>query len=157
MKRLPKHAPTTRGSVAVEMAMILPILLLVLAVPLFFARVFWVYSVGQKAAHDAARYLSTATQAEMRTPGGGFNEARVAAVARWIAQQELEEIVPFTDGIPIAVLCDSGPCGGIIPQTVHVKIQINLHDGILENLTSEYIGNTSMVLFGDVTLRYVGN
>jgi Flp pilus assembly protein TadG len=146
-----------KGSVAVEMAFILPIFILVLAVPLFFARVFWFYSVGQKAAHDATRFLSTATQAEMRTPGGGFNEAKVAAVARWIAQEELQEILPFTDGILIDVQCNSGTCGATVPDTVHVGIQVTLHDTILNGITGDYLGNTDMVLVGNVTMRYVGN
>lgn len=148
---------SAKGSVAVEMAFVLPIFLLLLAVPLFFARVFWFYSVGQKAAHDATRFLSTATQAEIRTSGGGFNEAKVAAVARWIAQQELEEILPFTDGILIDVQCNSGSCGLNVPSTVHVGIQIGVHDNILDSLSSKYLGRTDTVLIGNVTMRYVGS
>lgn len=145
------------GSVAVEMAVILPILVMLLAVPLFFARVFWFYSVGQKAAHDATRYLATATQAEMRTSGGGFNEVNVAATARWIAQQELAEILPLTDGIVIGVQCDNDPCGGAVPASVHVSIQIGMHDAILGDLTSTYLGDTDIRLVGNVTMRYVGD
>lgn len=157
MKTRPKlFRKSATGSVAVEMAAILPLFLLFLVVPLFFARIFWFYSVGQKAAHDATRFLSTATQAEMRTPGGGFSEARVAAIARWIAQEELQEILPFTEGILIDVQCNTGACGAVTPQTVHVGIQITLHDNFLGNLTSAYIGSTDMVLVGDVTMRYVG-
>jgi hypothetical protein len=128
-----------------------------LAVPLFVARIFWFYSVGQKAAHDAARYLSTATQAEMRTPGGGFNEARIAGVARWIAQQELVEILPFTDSILIDIQCNTGACGLAVPSTVHVGVQIGVHDDILDSMTSYYFGSTSRILLGNVTLRYVGS
>jgi len=148
---------TQQGSVAVEMAIILPVFLVLLAAPLFLAIVFWCYSAGQKAAHDAARYLSTATQAEMRTYGGGFNEATVAATARWIAQQELEGILPFTDGIPIDIECNGSLCGApAIPATVHVKVRIGLHDTLFDSITRESIGETGMELVSDVTLRYVG-
>lgn len=147
---------SANGSVAVEMAIILPIFLMLLAVPLFFARVFWFYSVGQKAAHDAARYLATATQAEMRT-AAGFNEANVAATARWIAQQELEEILPFTESILIDIQCNTGTCGGAVPASVHVGIQIILHDTLLGDMTSYYLGDTNLRLLGDVTMRYVGD
>ncbi|MDT1837773.1 pilus assembly protein, partial [Acinetobacter baumannii] len=41
-----------RGSAAVEAAIVLPALILFLAVPLFLARIFWYYSVAEKAAHD---------------------------------------------------------------------------------------------------------
>jgi cbb3-type cytochrome oxidase subunit 3 len=148
---------SAKGSVAVEMAIILPIFLLLLAVPIFLARIFWFYSAGEKAAHDATRFLATATQAEMRTPGGGFNEAKVAAVARWIAQQELEEILPFTDGIIIDVQCNSSGCGAVVPGTVHVGIQITLHDSLLDGITAEYLGNTDMVLVNNVTMRYASD
>jgi len=144
------------GGVAVEMAIVMPLLILLLAVSLFFARVYLFYSVGQKAAHDAARFLSTATQAEMRTPGGGFNEARIAALARWIAQEELREIVDFTDGILIDIECNTGACGAAVPDMVHVRVQITLHDTIFGNLTTSYLGNTDMVMVGNVTMRYVG-
>ncbi|MGJ9419605.1 TadE family protein [Massilia sp. CMS3.1] len=145
------------GSVAVEMAIILPLFILVLVVPFFLARLFWFYSVGQKAAHDATRFLSTATQAEMRTPGGGFNEARVAAIARWIAQEELQEILPFTEGILIDVQCNTSACGANVPEVVRVGVQISLHDNFFGSITSSYLGNTDMVLVGDVTMRYVGD
>jgi Flp pilus assembly protein TadG len=152
-----KWRRSANGSVAVEMAIILPIFLMLLAVPLFFARVFWFYSVGQKAAHDAARYLATATQAEMRTSGGGFNEANVAATARWIAQQELEGILPLTDGILINIQCNTTVCGSAVPASVHVDIQMNLHDTLLGDMTSYYVGDTNLRLVGDVTMRYVGD
>lgn len=145
------------GTVAVEMAIVLPIFLLMLAVPFFLARVFWYYSVGQKAAHDAARYLSMASQAEIRTPASGFNEAQVPAVARWIAQQELEEILPYSDGIIINLQCDMNACGATVPATVRADVQITLHDSILGQLTSTYLGSTDMLLAGDVTMRYAGN
>jgi cbb3-type cytochrome oxidase subunit 3 len=145
-----------QGSVAVELAIILPIFLTLLSGPLFLACVFWFYSVGQKAAHDAARYLSTATQAEMRTAGGGFNEAAVAATARWIAQQELVGILPLTDSILIDIKCNNVACGAAVPTTVHVDIQISMHDPILNDLTAKYIGDTNLLLASSVTLRYVG-
>lgn len=146
----------TRGSVAVEMAILTPFLVLLLAASLFFSRIYMFYSAGQKAAHDAARFLSTATQAEMRTSGGGFSEARVAALARWIAQEELLEIVDLTDGILIGILCDDAPCGDAVPNTVQVTVRISLHDKLLGSLTSTYLGSTSMTMVSNVTLRYVG-
>jgi len=143
------------GSVAVEMALILPLFLILLAGPLYLARAAWFYSVGQKAAHDATRYVATATQAELRTGGGGFNEARVPAIARWIAQQELGEVVPFTDSIVITILCDSSGCGVLTPTRVRTIIQISLQDTLLGGLTTQYLGSTNMALSSNVTMRYV--
>ena len=143
------------GSVAVEMALILPLFLILLAGPLYLARAAWFYSVGQKAAHDATRYVATATQAEMRTAGGGFNEARVPAIARWIAQQELGEIVTFSDGIVIMIQCDGSGCGVLTPTRVRTIIQISLQDTLLGGLTTQYLGSTDMAVSSDVTMRYV--
>jgi len=146
---------SVKGSVAVEMALILPLFLILLAGPLYMARAAWFYSVGQKAAHDATRYIATATQAELRTPGGGFNEARVAAIARWIAQQELGEIVPFTDGILITIQCDGDGCGVQTPTKVRTSVQIALHDDLLGDLTMDYLGSAGMAMNSEVTMRYV--
>jgi len=146
---------SAKGSIAVEMALILPLFLILLAGPLYLARAAWFYSVGQKAAHDAARYIATATQAELRIPGGGFNEARVAAIARWIAQQELGEIVPFTDGILITILCDGDVCGVQTPTKVRTSVQIALHDDLLGDLTMDYLGSADMAMNSEVTMRYV--
>jgi len=143
------------GSVAVEMALILPLFLILLAGPLYIARAAWFYSVGQKAAHDATRYIATATQAELRTGGGGFNEARVPAIARWIAQQELGEIVPFTDSILITILCDGDNCGLLTPVRVRTAVRIGLQDNLLGSLTVDYLGSTNMTLSSEVTMRYV--
>lgn len=145
-----------KGSIAVEMAFILPILVFLLTVMLFFARIFWVYSAGQKAAHDAARYISTATQAEMRTPGGGFNEARVPAVARWIAQEELLDIVPMTEGIAITILCDKIACSSTVPKTVRVSVEISFQDYIFTDLIAEYLGKSNLTLTSNVELPYLG-
>jgi len=151
-KRLRRSAT---GSVAVEMALILPLFLILLAGPLYLARAAWFYSVGQKAAHDATRYIATATQAELRTPGGGFNEPRVPAIARWIAQQELGELVPLTDGILITILCDGDNCGLLAPVRVRTAVQIGLHDNILGGLTMEYLGSAGLTMNSEVTMRYV--
>jgi hypothetical protein len=143
------------GSVAVEMALILPLFLILLAGPLYLARAAWFYSPGLKAAHDATRYVATATQAEMRTGGGGFNEARVPAIARWIAQQELGELVPLSDSIGITILCDGDACILLKPSTVRTSIRIGLKDNVLGGLTEQYLGSTDMTLSSEVTMRFV--
>lgn len=59
-----------RGAIAVEAAIILPVLVLFLSFPsIFWALYFYKYSAAQKAVHDAALYLSTAPRLEMATAG----------------------------------------------------------------------------------------
>jgi hypothetical protein len=153
--RYKRFRRSAHGSVAVEMALILPLFLILLAGPLYMARAAWFYSVGQKAAHDATRYIATATQAELRTGGGGFNEARVPGIARWIAQQELGELVPLTDSIAITILCDGDVCSALIPTRVRTGVQITLHDNLLGGLTMDYLGSADMTMASEVTMRYV--
>jgi len=153
--RYRRYRGSANGSVAVEMALILPLFLILLAGPLYMARAAWFYSVGQKAAHDATRYIATATQAELRTGGGGFNEARVPAIARWIAQQELGEIVPLSDSIVITIQCDGDGCGSLAPTRVRTGVQITLHDNLLGGLTMDYLGSADMTMNSEVTMRYV--
>jgi hypothetical protein len=153
--RCKRFRRSAKGSVAVEMALILPLFLILLAGPLYIARAAWFYSAGQKAAHDATRYIATATQAELRTGGGGFNEARVPAIARWIAQQELGEVVPFTDSIVITILCDGDGCGVQAPTRVRTSVQIAMHDDVLGGLTMDYLGSAGITIDSEVTMRYV--
>jgi len=157
MKTWPRlFRKTEKGSVAVEMAFILPVLVMLLTLMLFFARLFWAYSATQKAAHDAARFLSTATQAEIRTGGGGFNEARYPAVARWIAQQELMDIVTWAEGITISPHCDDVQCNLTRPSTVRVRVEVGLRNDIFPSLIALYLGNSNIVLTSKVVLPYAG-
>jgi hypothetical protein len=155
-----------RGSVAIEMAAVLPILLLVLAMPLFYARVFWYYSVAAKAAHDAARFLSTATQAEMRTLADSEDEARVATIARWIADSETESLKPVMERRIISVQCgyppasslSYGPCAdNVVPLMVRVYVSTRMYDDFFGEFTSALYPEEGLHMQPDVTMRYAGN
>lgn len=158
---------TQRGSIMVEFAIIVPILIVCLTVPLFLARIFWYYSVAQKATHDAARFLSTATQAEMRTLGAGGGEANVAALARWIAYTETEVLQGVTTPLWIHVECGvpTGStgfltydnCGFGVPQTVRVHITMGINDDIFPTSTYGFFGEDGLRLTADVTMPYAGN
>jgi Flp pilus assembly protein TadG len=147
---------TERGSIAVEAAIVLPVLILFIAVPLFAARIFWYYSVAQKAAHDGARFLSAVSRMEIQASTGGA-EPGVAALAESIADDELEEIRPALIGATVTPQCDFAKCGGLTPpQTVRVAVQIKVRDDIFGFITSQYLGS-SLVLDTAVTVRYAGN
>lgn len=89
-----------RGAVAVETAIVLPILVLVLGLPsILLAFYFRQYTAVQKAAHDAAIYLSTAPRLELTATGPDGNFAALT-VAKKIVEKELAGVVP--DGVPVA-------------------------------------------------------
>ena len=154
MKKFLNRRPYRRagGAVAVEMALVLPLLILVLTTLVFFARFFWYYSVIQKAAHDSARFLSTATQIEMRTTG-----APIAVVAKSIAEAETAVLVPAVTAMAIDVQCNFSTCGFAVPSTVRVVIQMRMRDSIFGRLTSAFYGEDGLLLVADVTMRYAGN
>jgi len=146
-----------RGVAAVEMAIVLPIFILLLAAPLFFARYFWHYTAAQKAAHDAARYLSTVSQVEMRTPdaGGVPAAARLAEQIALIETAELDpgRLAPFVD-----VYCGSTRCNGLtLPTQVRVFVQMRVQDTIFDLFTYMFTGEDGILLTADVTMRYVGS
>jgi hypothetical protein len=114
------------GVAAVEFAVLLPLLIVLMTAPLFIGRVLWHYTVAQKAAHDAARYLATVPEAELRTPG--LAPAAVA-VAREIVTAELADLNPGPYPPGITISCDTTVCTGLIlPTTVRVNIVIEMHD-----------------------------
>jgi len=146
-----------QGSVAVEMAFSLMILLLFLAVPLFFAQVFWYYSVAQKAAHDAARFLATASHLEMTTLGNGDSDAPVSTLAKQIALAETDEIRPMLDARTIVVQCDLTQCGWSVPQTVRVQVRIRISNQVLSGVTDYFTNGQGINLTADSTMNYAGN
>jgi Flp pilus assembly protein TadG len=147
---------TERGSIAVEAAIVLPVMILFVAAPLFLARLFWYYSVAEKAAHDGVRFLSQATRLEMQASTGGA-EPGVSALARSIANTELDGIRPALVGASTTVQCDNVSCDGLsIPSTVRMVVRIRVHDDIFGAITDEYFGEDGLLLTADVTMRYAG-
>jgi hypothetical protein len=151
-----KPSPQTRrrGSAAVEAALILPILVVFLTMPIYYARCFWHYTVAQKAAQDAARYLSQVSTAEMRSPA--LAQA-ASSIAYTIAQREMAELSPGSVIGPPVVQCDYLPCGTVIgtpPATVRVYITFSMYDNIFGVINE---GRFGLVITADVSMRYVGN
>jgi hypothetical protein len=143
-----------RGVAAIEAALIVPIFVVLLTVPIYYARCFWHYTVAQKAAQDAARYLSQVSAAEMRAP-----ELAQAAgnIALQIAQKELAELAPGSRmGVPV-VQCDYLPCGTVIgtpPDTVRVYITFSMYDNFFGVVNA---GRFGLIVTADISMRYVGN
>lgn len=144
-----------RGSVAIEATLLLMILVVLLACPLFLGRVFWYYTALQKAAKDGARFLSTATPSEMLTVGSN-DEAAVAALARDIVRAETAELHPAENRRLIDVQCDLGACGLAVPTNVRVQVRMRLKDPVLDTFTHYLSGDQGLYLKADVSMRYVG-
>lgn len=93
------------GSVAVEAALVLPILVLFLGLPsIVLAFYYRQYSAAQKAAHDAALYLSTAPRAKMTMAGTDGNFAALTA-ARNIVAREMAGRLPNGAAVSPDIYC----------------------------------------------------
>lgn len=148
---------TEQGSVAVEMAFVLPILITFVAVPFFLARICWYYSVAEKAAHDSARFLSQASRVEIVGPGNGAKPG-VVTLAEAIIDAELAEIRPGLVGGGPTILCDAYACIGLsVPADVRVAVQIRVRDDFFGPFTDALFGEDGLLLTADVTMRYAGN
>jgi hypothetical protein len=143
-----------RGIAAIEAALIVPILVVLLTVPIYYARCFWHYTVAQKAAQDAARYMSQVSAAEMKSPALAQAASNIALD---IAQREMAELAPGSAiGLPV-VQCDYLPCGTVIgsaPGTVRVYITFSMYDNMFGVIDE---GRFGLIVTADISMRYVGN
>ena len=93
-----------RGSIAVEAAIVLLILIIVIVPLVKVALYFRQYSAAQKAIHDAAIYLSTAPRVELTTSGPDGNIAAVTLATK-IVEREMAGIVPSGFPVDPAIYC----------------------------------------------------
>ena len=142
------------GAAAVELALLMSMLLVFLTMPLFYARVMWHYTVAQKAAQDAARYLASVPHSEMAS---ATQAAAAGALAIEIARRELAELSPGSVIQGPYAYCNTENCGGLgagtLPTTVRVSITFNMFDTILG---IEDVGWDGLRINANVTMRYVG-
>lgn len=143
-----------RGVAAIEFALLMPVLLVFLTLPIFFARVFWHYTIVQKAGQDAVRYLSTVPKSEMMSR----NSAREAGeLARQIIQRQLADVAPGLEFTEPNIHCNTGDCGTLLagrtPDTVRVQFSIALYDPF----NQVDLGWYGLQINVDYTMDYVGN
>jgi hypothetical protein len=140
-----------RGVAAVEFAILVPALIVLLSAPLFIGRVLWHYTVVQKAAHDATRYLATVPEAEMRS---STLAPVAAALANDIVAAELADLYPRAAPPVLTIKCNGNTCGGATPwSTVGVRIEMELHDPFFD---ISYGGDDGMLITAEVQMNYIG-
>lgn len=103
------------GVAAVEFAVVIGLLFLILGGIFEFGRAFWHYDALAKAARDGARHVSRVTNDKL---------GDAAAAAKEIVVEEANDAnVPIDDG-NVDVLCGGGACtNGMAPPT-YVTVQI---------------------------------
>lgn len=112
------------------------------------------YTVAQKAAHDAVRYLSSVPKAEIYSMNSSFVEIDAAVFSKSLAYIEAAEI---PGARYIEAQCDGATClGGSVPSRVRVLVRIQYSDSIFPLFTSAYGGDQTRVITADVSMPYVG-
>lgn len=132
------------GIAAVELAFLLPVIVLLMSTLLLVGQMFWHYTVLQHAVHDAARYMATLPQAEIGDATKGDNAVQ-AARAMVLASVAGAGLYAAPIAGQITVQCDDGNCGMAIPATVRVNASIDV--------PSLYFGQ-SVRLAGNVVMAY---
>jgi len=149
-KLVPVLRHRQRGVAAIEFAIVMPLLILVLAPLILWSRYMWHYTVLQKATQDAARYMSTVSVAEMASP---TRSGYAHDIAVEIARREVAELAPGSVIKNASVNCDGNDCGGgPPPQVVSVYIFFYFNDPIF----GTFLGPQGLLMKNKVTMRYVG-
>jgi Flp pilus assembly protein TadG len=147
-----------RGVAAIEFSLVLPLLVLLLSVTLYFGRVCWHYTVAQKAAHDAVMMLANATKAEMSASKPDLSDIEIANLAKEVAAIEIAELNPGGGGPRVEVFCDSSACKGTtVPAQVRVQVTMKVTDIFFGAFTDELSGVEGIILTADVRMPYVGH
>lgn len=138
-----------RGIAAIEFFLVLPIFLLLLALPLYFGRYCYHYSVAHAAATNAAAYMSKIPLGEI------MNSVRapiVVGVAREIAMEMTDELNPGPARPLIVIDCVQNNCAGNSrPNFVRVSIEMTVEDIFFRDRTQ-----LSLPIYVSITLPYRG-
>lgn len=153
---------TQRGAIAVEAAIVLPLLLVFLTFPsLFFAYYFYQYSAAQKAVHDAALYLATTPRLEMAAVGPDGGPAALT-LAKKIITKEMAGMNPPEPGIVCSYQQASGsivakPCSVTNNQSYNqtlVQLTVSMDMSYIDPLTGS---DSGLWISPYANVRYLGN
>ena len=147
-----------KGVAAIELALILLFFMGLLPIVLLFGRALFMYTVVQKSAQDAARYMATLPLQQMTND---VPATQAAAFATQLVQQALAETGPVLISNRIRVECvyASGdyPCGSYVtrPLQVRVKFVAELPIAFLPDLTLRWLPQMAPIsLNANAVLRY---
>jgi len=159
-----KLAPTRdRGSVAVEAALIITLILIpLLAFILLFGRYFWYYTVAQKAAHDAAITLASSALVDIRSNAASALVAEMIGDALGDLDAATAGTVGYTTECWYRIPANSPnvmsfPCStNATPAMVRTSLSLTVSDPFLAPFTGPVLQTTGFTIATGATVRYVG-
>ena len=120
-RHVPCRASRQKGVAAIELALIMLFFMGLLPVVLLFGRALFMYTMVQKSAQDAARYMATLPLQQMTND---VPATQAAAFATQLVQQALAETGPVLNASRIRIECvyiDGGyPCGSYPTRPLQV-------------------------------------
>lgn len=154
------------GAIAVETAIVLPLLILFVALPsVLWSLYFRQYTAVQKSAHDAVIYLAVAPRLEMTTAGPDGNFVALT-LAKRIITRELTGILPSRISVDPAFTCyyrigSATKGNACTPQVFKVdtntlfRFDVGINVPYVNPLTGMEVDNLYMSTVASA--RYVGN
>ncbi|KQQ31976.1 hypothetical protein ASF61_16705 [Duganella sp. Leaf126] len=116
-----------------EFFLVLPLLLLLLAFPLYLGRYMLHYSTAQAAAASAADYLSRIPLGDITST---YKAPGAAAIATEIVDEMLADLRPGGAPPLVTIQCDGFSCGSAAkPATVTVRIYLTVEDLFFRDVT----------------------
>ncbi|HBZ05238.1 MULTISPECIES: TadE/TadG family type IV pilus assembly protein [Massilia] len=152
------------GSVAVEAAIIITLILVpLLAFILFFGRYFWYYTVAQKAVHDASLAMATLPLAHIRAGGA---EDLAERIIGW-ETEDFDEMTRATLAPAVdcwyrfpasATTLTRLSCNNatLTPVDVRASLVMTVSDPFLAPFTGPVAGLDGLPIITQVSMRYVG-
>jgi Flp pilus assembly protein TadG len=141
-----------RGSAAVEFALLIVLLLMIVAGVVEFGRSIWYYDALSKATRDSARYLSNIREDENLA----INDLRVADAVTMVEFAANAAEIPEFRREYVSVSCDV-ECDAVAPNHVTVKVSYPIVIGkwipflVLTDATKTWSVNLSP----ETTMRYM--
>lgn len=136
------------GLAAVEFALVLPLLILLLVLPLYLGRVMWHYAAMQNAAQNGARFLASVPLVTMRDPNKVGHAVQLTDA---IVRAHLDELNPGAFPAIVDKQCNGITCGGYsTPTTVRVVVQMTVQDIFFPEYTQ-----MSITLITEATVAYL--
>lgn len=156
------------GTAVIELVAVLGVILIPLLVAsLFFGRFVWHYSVAQKAAHDAARFVAASSPTEMKIQCTLliYKDPCIVMAAMSLATTEMAELNPGgVDAPSVAVYCDEQKCATNsatpLPTMISVDIKMTVRDPFFKVFSSAFgsaAGPIEIPIHATARSYYVGN